>query len=89
MKQIGARQEAGRIGGLGPCRRLCCSGWMTSFVLWGLMRLGYKIFRSTSEVGWSVCQSSLKCCLNFGGGYLSGGTEAVASSWVGVAYVGR
>lgn len=33
MKQIGARQEAGRIGGLGPCgRQLCCSGWMTNFV---------------------------------------------------------
>jgi len=32
MKQIGARQEAGRIGGIGPCgRELCCSGWLTSF----------------------------------------------------------
>ena len=32
MRQIGARQEAGRIGGIGPCgRQLCCSGWMTSF----------------------------------------------------------
>lgn len=33
MKQIGARQEAGRIGGIGPCGRpLCCSTWMTNFV---------------------------------------------------------
>ena len=33
MKQIGARQEAGRIGGIGPCGRpLCCSQWMTNFV---------------------------------------------------------
>ena len=33
MKQIGARQEAGRIGGIGPCgRELCCATWMTSFV---------------------------------------------------------
>ena len=33
MKQIGARQEAGRIGGIGPCgRELCCSSWMTSFI---------------------------------------------------------
>lgn len=33
MKQIGARQEAGRIGGIGPCgRELCCTTWMTSFV---------------------------------------------------------
>ena len=32
MKQIGARQEAGRIGGTGPCgRELCCSTWMTQF----------------------------------------------------------
>ena len=32
MKQIGARQEAGRIGGIGPCgRQLCCSSWMTTF----------------------------------------------------------
>ena len=33
MKQIGARQEAGRIGGIGPCgRELCCATWMTSFI---------------------------------------------------------
>ena len=33
MKQIGARQEAGRIGGIGPCGRpLCCSSWMSNFV---------------------------------------------------------
>ncbi len=33
MKQIGARQEAGRIGGIGPCGRpLCCASWMTHFV---------------------------------------------------------
>ncbi|MFA7139722.1 MAG: regulatory iron-sulfur-containing complex subunit RicT, partial [Proteiniphilum sp.] len=33
MKQIGARQEAGRIGGIGPCgHELCCSRWMSSFV---------------------------------------------------------
>jgi cell fate regulator YaaT (PSP1 superfamily) len=32
MRQIGVRQEAGRIGGLGSCgRELCCSGWMSSF----------------------------------------------------------
>ena len=33
MRQIGARQEAGRIGGIGPCGRpLCCASWMTNFV---------------------------------------------------------
>ncbi len=33
MKQIGARQEAGRIGGLGACgRELCCASWMSSFL---------------------------------------------------------
>ena len=32
MKQIGARQEAGRIGGIGPCgQELCCSRWMSTF----------------------------------------------------------
>lgn len=35
MKQIGARQEAGRIGGIGPCGRpLCCSSWMTNSCRW-------------------------------------------------------
>ena len=33
MKQIGARQEAGRIGGIGPCgRELCCATWIVNFV---------------------------------------------------------
>ena len=33
MRQIGARQEAGRIGGIGPCgRELCCASWVTNFV---------------------------------------------------------
>lgn len=33
MRQIGARQEAGRIGGIGPCgREMCCATWMTSFI---------------------------------------------------------
>ena len=33
MKQIGARQEAGRIGGLGSCgRELCCASWISGFV---------------------------------------------------------
>lgn len=39
MKQIGARQEAGRIGGIGPCGRpLCCASWMTHFVSVGQSR---------------------------------------------------
>ena len=46
MKQIGARQEAGRIGGIGPCgRELCCSSWMTNFV--------------SAEAGRSMCQAEV------------------------------
>ena len=33
MRQIGARQEAGRIGSIGSCgREICCAGWITNFV---------------------------------------------------------
>ena len=43
MKQIGARQEAGRIGGIGPCGRpLCCASWMTNFVSVGTAAARYQ-----------------------------------------------
>lgn len=75
MKQIGARQEAGRIGGTGPCgRELCCAAWMKNFV--------------TVSTGAARCQdvslnpqklagqcAKLKCCLNF---EVSAYTEAAA-----------
>lgn len=65
MKQIGARQEAGRIGGIGPCgREMCCATWMKNFV--------------TVSTGAARCQdvslnpqklagqcAKLKCCLNY------------------------
>jgi cell fate regulator YaaT (PSP1 superfamily) len=65
MKQIGARQEAGRIGGIGPCgRELCCSGWMCSFVSvsTGAARLQDLSLNPQKLAG--QC-AKLKCCLNY------------------------
>ncbi|MDD3160946.1 MAG: regulatory iron-sulfur-containing complex subunit RicT [Bacteroidales bacterium] len=65
MKQIGARQEAGRIGGIGPCgRELCCSGWMSSFssVSTGAARLQDLSLNPQKLAG--QC-AKLKCCLNY------------------------
>ena len=65
MKQIGARQEAGRIGGIGPCgRELCCSGWMTGFVSvsTGSARLQDISLNPQKLAG--QC-AKLKCCLNY------------------------
>jgi cell fate regulator YaaT (PSP1 superfamily) len=65
MKQIGARQEAGRIGGIGPCgRELCCSGWMTNFVSvsTGAARLQDISLNPQKLAG--QC-AKLKCCLNY------------------------
>jgi len=65
MKQIGARQEAGRIGGIGPCgRELCCSGWMTNFnsVSTGSARTQDISLNPQKLAG--QC-GKLKCCMNF------------------------
>ena len=65
MKQIGARQEAGRIGGTGPCgRELCCSTWMTRFssVGTGAARLQNLSLNPQKLAG--QC-AKLKCCLNY------------------------
>lgn len=65
MKQIGARQEAGRIGGIGPCgRELCCSSWMSSFssVTTGAAR--YQEISLNPQKLAGQC-SKLKCCLNY------------------------
>ena len=65
MKQIGARQEAGRIGGTGPCgRELCCSTWMTRFssVGTGAARLQNISLNPQKLAG--QC-AKLKCCLNY------------------------
>jgi cell fate regulator YaaT (PSP1 superfamily) len=65
MKQIGARQEAGRIGGTGPCgRELCCSTWMINFssVGTGAARLQNTSPNPQKLAG--MC-AKLKCCLNY------------------------
>jgi cell fate regulator YaaT (PSP1 superfamily) len=65
MKQIGARQEAGRIGGLGPCgRELCCSTWITSFVSVTTSSARYQELSLNPQKLAGQC-GKLKCCLNY------------------------
>lgn len=65
MKQIGARQEAGRIGGIGPCGRpLCCSSWMTSFVSVATSAARFQDISLNPQKLAGQC-AKLKCCLNF------------------------
>lgn len=63
MKQIGARQEAGRIGGIGPCgRELCCSSWMNNFVSITTNFARYQHLSLNPQKIAGQC-SKLKCCL--------------------------
>lgn len=65
MKQIGARQEAGRIGGIGSCgRELCCSGWMTNFNSVSTSAARYQDISMNPQKLAGQC-GKLKCCLNF------------------------
>ena len=65
MKQIGARQEAGRIGGTGPCgRELCCATWMTSFVSVSTSAARYQDISLNPQKLAGQC-AKLKCCLNY------------------------
>lgn len=65
MKQIGARQEAGRIGGIGPCGRpLCCSTWMSHFVSVGTGAARLQDLSMNPQKLAGQC-AKLKCCLNF------------------------
>ena len=65
MKQIGARQEAGRIGGTGPCgRELCCSTWMTSFTSVGTGAARLQNLSPNPQKLAGQC-AKLKCCLNY------------------------
>lgn len=65
MKQIGARQEAGRIGGIGPCGRpLCCSSWMTNFVSVATSAARFQDISMNPQKLAGQC-AKLKCCLNF------------------------
>jgi cell fate regulator YaaT (PSP1 superfamily) len=65
MKQIGARQEAGRIGGIGPCgRELCCSGWLTSFSSVSTSAARYQDISLNPQKLAGQC-AKLKCCMNY------------------------
>lgn len=65
MKQIGARQEAGLIGGIGPCgRELCCAQWMCNFVSVTTGAARYQDISLSPQKLAGQC-SKLKCCLNF------------------------
>ena len=65
MKQIGARQEAGRIGGTGPCgRELCCATWMKNFVSVSTGAARYQDISLNPQKLAGMC-AKLKCCLNY------------------------
>ncbi len=65
MRQIGARQEAGRIGGIGPCgRELCCSTWITNFVSVTTNAARYQEISLNPQKLAGQC-GKLKCCLNY------------------------
>ncbi len=74
MRQIGARQEAAKIGGLGSCgRELCCSTWMTEFPSVSTSAARYQQLSINPQKISGQC-GRLKCCLNF---ELDGYTEAL------------
>lgn len=65
MRQIGARQEAGRIGGIGSCgRELCCSTWITDFQSVSTGAARYQQLSINTEKLSGQC-GRLKCCLNY------------------------
>jgi|JI6StandDraft_1071083.scaffolds.fasta_scaffold54846_3 cell fate regulator YaaT (PSP1 superfamily) len=65
MRQIGARQEAGRVGGIGACgRELCCSSWLTSFKSVNTSAARYQNLSINQSKLSGQC-GRLKCCLNF------------------------
>jgi|AGTN01.3.fsa_nt_gi gliding motility-associated lipoprotein GldH len=65
MKQIGARQEAGRIGGLGACgREMCCSSWMSSFISVSTSAARCQDISINPQKLAGQC-GKLKCCMNY------------------------
>jgi len=65
MKQIGARQEAGRIGGIGHCgRELCCTTWITNFVSVSTNSARHQELSLNPQKLAGQC-GKLKCCLNY------------------------
>ena len=65
MKQIGARQEAGRIGGIGPCgREMCCATWMKNFASVSTNAARFQNISLNPQKLAGQC-AKLKCCLNY------------------------
>lgn len=65
MRQIGARQEAGKVGGIGSCgRELCCSTWLTEFKSVNTNAARYQNL-SINQTKLSGQCGRLKCCLNY------------------------
>jgi cell fate regulator YaaT (PSP1 superfamily) len=65
MRQIGARQEAGKVGGIGSCgRELCCSSWLTDFKSVNTNTARYQNL-SINQTKLSGQCGRLKCCLNY------------------------
>ena len=65
MKQIGVRQEAGRIGGFGPCgRELCCATWIRSFHSVGTAAARFQDVSLNPQKLAGQC-AKLKCCMNY------------------------
>jgi cell fate regulator YaaT (PSP1 superfamily) len=65
MRQIGARQEAGKVGGIGACgRELCCSSWLTDFKSVNTNAARYQNL-SINQTKLSGQCGRLKCCLNY------------------------
>ncbi len=65
MRQIGARQEAGKVGGIGSCgRELCCSTWLTDFKSVNTTAARYQNL-SINQTKLSGQCGRLKCCLNY------------------------
>lgn len=65
MRQIGARQEAGKVGGIGSCgRELCCSTWLSDFKSVNTNAARYQNL-SINQTKLSGQCGRLKCCLNY------------------------
>lgn len=65
MRQIGPRQEAGRVGGIGTCgQRLCCESWMRSFASVTTTSIKMQDLTPNPQKQGGQC-GKLKCCLNF------------------------
>jgi cell fate regulator YaaT (PSP1 superfamily) len=65
MRQIGARQEAARVGGVGTCgRELCCSTWLNDFKSVTTQTVRYQNLAINSDKLSGQC-GRLKCCLNY------------------------